>query len=57
MIQKIEKTITGDEITVLIPETEQEERSLLKKVKNNEVEELGSMQEASDEEVEDILGY
>jgi len=57
MIEKIEKTIDGEEIKILIPETIEEEEFLKKEVNKGALEDLGSMQEVTDKEVEDILGF
>lgn len=57
MITRIEKTLDGEEIKILVPENAEDEAKLRRLALRGDLEDLGSLQEASDREVKESLGY
>lgn len=57
MIEKIEQTLDGETITVLVPENKEDEKKLEQMLKKKEADDLESMQKDSDSDVTKTLGY
>jgi hypothetical protein len=58
MIERIEKTIDGEEIKVLVPENEEDERKLKRMQQKGEVDiSEGNLDLDVEKETEKILGY